>query len=226
MISRIYWTLWRRHWLRLTVPGFSAAPTAFASRSSRFEGHNRIYAACTVIESQLGRFSYVSRGARVVNSAVGRFCSIGPEALVGGLGVHPTRWLATHPVFYSSRRQTGGVTFSPNSQLEELPGVTLGHDVWIGARAIVLDGISIGSGAVVAAGTVVTEDVPPYAIVGGVPARIVRKRFDEATIERLLRLQWWTWPVDRLRAAAAEFAREDVESALRQLEMNALRHAE
>ena len=224
MIARLYWTLWRRFWLTLTVPGFSAAAGSRASRSTRFEGYNQIYDRATVLDSDLGMFSYVSRGARVCNCSVGRFCCIGPESLIGGLGVHPTRWISSHPVFYSSLRQTGGVTFSPNSQIEELPGVTLGHDVWIGARAIVLDGVKVGTGAIVAAGAVVTEDVPPYAMVGGVPARTVRKRFDDASIDRLLELQWWTWPIDRLRTAASEFSKDDVAEALRQLDLIATRH--
>jgi acetyltransferase-like isoleucine patch superfamily enzyme len=224
VIARLYWMLWRRHWLRLTVPGFSAAATSCASRSALFEGRNRIYEGGTVLDSELGLFSYVSRGARVVNCSVGRYCCIGPEALVGGLGVHPTHWISSHPVFYSPRRQSGGVTFSTSQHLEELPRVTLGHDVWIGARAIVLDGIKVGTGAVVAAGAVVAEDVPPYAVVGGVPARPIRQRFEEATVARLLAMEWWNMPVAELSAAAAEFRRDDIGEALQHIESRAARH--
>lgn len=223
MIARLYWTLWRRFWLGLTVAGFSAAARSYASRSTRFEGRNRIYENGTVLDSELGLFSYVSRGARVANCSVGRYCCIGPEALVGGLGVHPTRWISSHPVFYSPRRQTGGVTFSPDQHFEERPRVTLGHDVWIGARAVVLDGMKVGTGAIVAAGAVVAEDVPPYAIVGGLPARLLRPRFDAATAARLLALEWWTWPADRLEAAASLFRSDDVAGALQELEAMAPR---
>jgi len=84
----------------------------------------------------------------------------------------------------------------------------IGNDVWIGAGATLLGkggGLTIGDGAIVGAGSVVTKDVPPYAIVGGNPARIIRYRFDEAIIRRLLALKWWDWPVERIMAAKEDF---------------------
>ena len=82
----------------------------------------------------------------------------------------------------------------------------IGNDVWIGYEAVVMAGVHIGDGAVVAARAVVTRDVPPYAIVGGVPARIIRMRFDERTIARLLETAWWDWPADRIRRAIPRLA--------------------
>ena len=79
--------------------------------------------------------------------------------------------------------------------------ITLGNDVWIGYEAVILAGVTIGDGAIIGARAVVTRDVPPYAIVGGVPARLIRRRFDEATIESLLALQWWDWEPERIRRA-------------------------
>ena len=78
--------------------------------------------------------------------------------------------------------------------------IVVGNDVWIGYEAVILAGVTIGDGAVVAARSVVTRDVPPYTIVGGVPAKPIRKRFDEETVHRLLELRWWDWPTERIRA--------------------------
>ena len=79
--------------------------------------------------------------------------------------------------------------------------IVLGNDVWVGFEAVILAGVTIGDGAIIGARAVVTRDVPPYAIVGGVPARLIRRRFDEATIESLLALQWWDWEPERIRRA-------------------------
>ena len=77
--------------------------------------------------------------------------------------------------------------------------IIIGNDVWIGYEAVILAGVSIGDGAIVGARAVVTKDVPPYTIVGGVPAKPIRRRFDEATVARMLELQWWNWPDERIR---------------------------
>ena len=77
--------------------------------------------------------------------------------------------------------------------------IVVGNDVWIGYEAVIMAGVHIGDGAVIAARAVVTKDVPPYTIVGGTPAREIRKRFDEETIARLLELQWWDWPTEKIR---------------------------
>ena len=79
--------------------------------------------------------------------------------------------------------------------------VSIGHDVWIGTEALILSGVSIGHGAVIAARSVVTKDVPPYAIVAGVPARVIRSRFDPATVASLLRIAWWDWPREKIETA-------------------------
>jgi acetyltransferase-like isoleucine patch superfamily enzyme len=113
-------------------------------------------------------------------------------------------WLTTHPSFYSTLGQAG-MTFARQNAMDENASVQLGNDVWIGARSVVLDGVTVGDGAIVAAGAVVTGDVPPYAIVGGVPARIIRYRFEEAVIQELVAWRWWDLPMDQLAALAPGF---------------------
>ena len=175
------------------------------ARSCTFGRYNTLYEGAALDTVALGDVSYVSRGARVFNAAIGRFCCIGPEALIG-LGRHPTRqFVSSHPAFYSTRAQAQ-LTFVTQQKFEEFARVTIGNDVWIGARAIVLDGATIGDGAIVAAGAVVSGEVPPYAIVSGIPAKVARHRFDEATIEAIRRSRWWDLDLDVLRANADAFA--------------------
>ena len=107
-----------------------------------------------------------------------------------GLGMHPLQHLSTHPAFYSSGGQTR-LQLQQLDSLQESEKIHLGHDVWIGAHSLVMDGVRIGDGAVVGAGAVVTRDVPDYAIAVGSPAKVIRLRFDPATIALLKASQWW-----------------------------------
>jgi acetyltransferase-like isoleucine patch superfamily enzyme len=114
-------------------------------------------------------------------------------------------------VFFSTRKQSG-VTFADRDYFNEHAASVIGHDVWIGANVFVKDGTTINHGAIVAAGAVVTNDVPAYAIVGGVPAKIIRFRFKEDEIERLLQSEWWNWSETELQAAQKAFAQEGLDA--------------
>lgn len=197
----------RRFCLRFRLRGFRAHWLTFADSSCQFSEYNRLYKGSTLCNSALGRMTYVA-GAKIGNASVGNFCSIGPEAIVGGLGLHPSQFLSTHPAFYSRARQSGQ-TFSDTQDFNEDPPRTIiGNDVWIGARAIILDGVTVGDGAIVAAGAVVSSDVPPYAIVGGVPARVIRFRFTEETISRLTKWRWWDLPNSELQKLKPYFIKD------------------
>jgi acetyltransferase-like isoleucine patch superfamily enzyme len=176
------------------------------------QGPNVIYKNCSLAMTTLGAYSYIAEGANASRVTFGRLCSVGP-AFKSGFGNHPTTFVSTSPIFYSTRKQCG-VTFAEENSFEENLDTNVGHDVWIGANVYVRDGVSIGHGAIVAAGSVVTQDVPPYTIVGGVPARNIKLRFNQETIERLLELEWWNWSETKLRAAQRWFAQNDVESFL------------
>jgi acetyltransferase-like isoleucine patch superfamily enzyme len=169
-----------------------------------FGRHNVIYDNVFLRDVSLGDFTYVSTGCRLHNTSVGKFGCIGPEVL-SGLGMHPSRdFVSVHPVFYTPETASG-MSFTSDAKFDEYKTVAIGHDVWIGARAILLDGVVIGNGAVVGAGAVVTKNVPPYAVVGGVPARIIRYRFTPEQIESLEASQWWDWDLDRLKAHHESF---------------------
>lgn len=162
---------------------------------------NRIYDNSILTQVDLGDFSYVNANCNINHTKIGKFCSIGQHVKCG-LGAHPARgFVSTHPIFYSTMKQCGA-NFVSTDKFHEIAPVEIGNDVWIGCCAIIRDGVKIGDGAIVAAGAVVVEDVQPYAVVGGVPAKLIRYRFDEDTINKLTLLKWWdkdiNWIKDRL----------------------------
>lgn len=157
-------------------------------------------------EISIGRHTYGLSRRMVAGASmdaplkVGAFCSIGPDVLFFSKADHPVDLPSTYP-FRTMIWEPGG----PNRDAVTKGGITVGNDVWIGARAIILSGVTIGDGAIVAAGAVVTRDVPPYAIVGGNPARIIRKRFTDEQIGALLDLAWWNWPDARIAELGEAF---------------------
>lgn len=159
---------------------------------------------------QLGDYSYISKNADISNCVIGKFCSIGPNFCCG-LGLHPTNGVSTAPMFYSTAKQNG-MTLCKEDKFEETKQTVIGNDVFIGANVTVLDGVMIGDGAVIGAGAVVVDNVPPYAVAVGMPAKVVKYRFDDATIKMLLAKQWWNWTEAELKKVERYFW--DVKSCL------------
>jgi acetyltransferase-like isoleucine patch superfamily enzyme len=175
--------------------------------SVQFAGTNKVYKYARLRDVRMGCFSYVSRGTQVYNAQVGSFTCIGPEVIIGP-GEHPVRgYVSSHPAFYSTLAQAG-TTFSDRDYVEEIPRTLIGHNVWIGARAVVRAGVRIGDGAVIAAGAVVVKDVEAYTVVGGVPANFIRNRFDEEVKREVIASEWWNWPTEKLNKHAASFRSE------------------
>ena len=164
--------------------------------SASFEGANYI-GRNSKFEGSMGYASYIGDNC-AISAGIGRFCCIAADVKTVN-GFHPTSgFVSIHPAFFSDGNCTG-VTFSHEKQFEEFRyadkerklAVQIGSDVWIGRGAMLIAGITIGDGAVIGAGAVVTKDVPPYTIVGGCPARTIRKRFTDQEIEFLLHDAWW-----------------------------------
>lgn len=176
---------------------------AKVAASTQFGGCNRIGAG-SVFSGRLGKYSYLGEDCRI-NAEIGKFCSVGNGVVTAG-GTHPTRmWASTHPAFYSAVKQCGTSFVSQELFDETTPPAQIGNDVWIGTGALLVGGITVGDGAVIAAGAVVTKDVAPYTIVAGNPARELRKRFSDEDITSLLETRWWDRPEDWLKAHAACF---------------------
>lgn len=150
----------------------------------------RLFQGCYVDRgAKIGRRTYLNMYSYIEgNVTLGRYCSVGMRCVIGA-SAHPTEFLSTSPEVYHARTLAD---WNPVCHTQ------IGHDVWVGAGAIVKGGVKIGNGAIIGAGAVVTKDVPPYAIVGGVPARVLRYRFDEATIEQLEKSAWWELPHEKI----------------------------
>lgn len=199
--DRIKWLAFRRP--NLKKINSRAHWSAYVDSLSVLSENHNFEKGVLIHDSNIGRHTYFAK-SKVVRADIGAFCCIGPEVVIGGLGAHPTHYISTHPVFYSTRLQSGK-TFAENNLIEEISRVKIGNDVWIGARAIILDGINVGDGAIIAAGAVVSKDVPPYAIVGGVPAKVIRYRFSPEVIASLLEWKWWKYPDYVLKNLAKDF---------------------
>ena len=180
---------------RFTCKQIFIASSAHLGKNCIFEGKNRICKECQVSNSYLGYASYVGDRAKIVSAKIGRYCSIAPNVVFTS-GKHPSHtFVSTHPAFFSTKRQAG-FSFTDKQLFQEYSSDSLyhtfiGNDVWIGEGAIILEGVTIGDGAIIAAGAVVNKDVPPYAIVAGVPATVKKYRFDEDQIDFLLNFKWW-----------------------------------
>ena len=176
-----------------------------------FEGGNKIENNSFFKNSVLGYGSYIGERGSFISTKIGRYCCIGPDVHTI-MGTHPvSEFVSTHPAFFSTRKQAG-FTYVDKDCFEEIVfadenenAVVIGNDVWIGARATILQGVTIGDGAIIAAGAVVTKDVPPYAIVGGIPAHIIKYRFNEDDIEFITRNPWFDKPAEWLQTNAAAF---------------------
>ncbi|OOQ57084.1 CatB-related O-acetyltransferase [Mucilaginibacter pedocola] len=177
-----------------------------------FEGFNVIGNKAIIGSSHIGLGTYVSAASVIKDTFIGRFCSIGSN-IQTGMGTHPSKiFVSTHPAFFSVEKQAG-FSFVNQNRFEEFVYADaekkliaiIGNDVWIGNNVIITDGVTIGDGAIVAAGAVVTKDVPPYAIVAGVPAKVLRYRFEPAEIDYLLQIKWWNWGMEKLRRNSPAF---------------------
>lgn len=198
----IVWKAFRRYKLMLQLEGFYAHWDTYASITCQFSDYVKIYRGAILNNVTIGAYTYVSY-SRINNATIGSFCSIAADVNVGP-GEHPTNFLSTHPVFYSDSSIFGQVN-TMKLDFEENRRITIGNDVWIGLGATVLNGVSIGDGAIVAAGSVVTKDIPPYAIVCGVPARVIKYRFPDCVIEKLIQLSWWNLPMEEIIAFSDRF---------------------
>jgi len=168
-------------------------------KQSSFEGMNQIYPN-TIFYGHLGLGSYIAENCELINAKIGRFCSIAPNVKCNN-GIHPTTspFVSTAPCFYSLnlKKAQSGSSFAQKQMFKEYRttesgySLEVGNDVWICENVFLNGGIHIGDGAIILAGAVVTKDVPAYAVVGGVPAKVIKYRYDDETIQFLLSTKWW-----------------------------------
>jgi phosphonate metabolism protein (transferase hexapeptide repeat family) len=162
--------------------------------------------------AELGDFSYLGPRCIVGDATIGKFCAIAAEVRIGAPN-HPMDRPSMHrftycPEYYSADAVRDHAFFDRRKQ----DRAVIGNDVWIGHGVIVLPGVKVGDGAVLAAGAVVTKDVQPYTIVGGIPAKFIRERFTRTIAERLTSIAWWNWPFETIMERLADFQSSDIEA--------------
>jgi acetyltransferase-like isoleucine patch superfamily enzyme len=174
----------------------------------------------TVYSCRIGRHSVLNGAYIGEKTTIGRYCQAALGSQIG-IGGHPTDWLSTHFFQYRDHFEPypSDHPESLYGKFEETQPTSIGSDSWVGSNAFIKSGVTVGPGAIIAAGAVVLDDVPPYAIVGGVPARTIRLRFPEPTIARLLRVRWWEFPHE----AVSRLPFNDVERSLDILEQRIAR---
>lgn len=188
-------------------------PTAEV-RDSRLGRYTAVGARTSLRETQMGDYSYIVNDGEVIYATVGKFCSVAAHVRINP-GNHPTERAAqAHFTYRASQYFPGEADEAAFFERRRAAPVRLGHDVWIGHGAVILPGVTIGTGAVVAAGAVVSKPVPPYTIVAGVAARPIRQRFPSEIAARMMRLSWWDWSHEALRAALPDFRSLSAEAFL------------
>jgi phosphonate metabolism protein (transferase hexapeptide repeat family) len=173
-----------------------------------------IGARTILLETEVGDYSYIVNDSNVAYTKIGKFCSIAAMTRINP-GNHPMhRASQAHFTYRASSYFSGEADDADFFEWRRAHRVVIGHDVWIGHGAIVLPGRSVGDGAVIAAGSIVTKDVTPYTIVAGNPARPIRQRFPTPIAARMEKLEWWHWSHERLRLALPDFRRLSAEEFL------------
>lgn len=159
--------------------------------------HVKVLPQSNLLRVTIGKYTYIGKLCTMQDVIIGAFCSVGSFVSVGG-GVHPTGLPSTSPVFYDKNNIfKKSFLIAENNTHDHLKTI-IGNDVWIGDSCYIKAGVSIGDGAILGAHSVITHDIPPYAIVAGVPARVIRYRFDETIIEALMKIKWWLWEDDKI----------------------------
>lgn len=171
---------------------------------SQIHRTSKVEAGSELVNCSMGKHSFCGYFCEIANCDIGAFCSIANSVVIGG-SQHPMEWVSMSPVFYEGRDSVK-MKFSTH-QREMSKRTIIGSDVWVGSRAIIKQGVKIGVGAVIGMGSVVTRDVEPYAIVGGNPAKLIRKRFSDDEIKKLLDSKWWEFPDEKLKKLGYLFNR-------------------
>lgn len=153
--------------------------------TSELHEYSRVATYADIKNSKIDKYTSIGRNTRVINAKIGKFCSVSWESTIGAT-MHHYKRITINAFPYVP--EMGGFVAARNQEIIE---TNIGNDVWIGCNSVILPGINVGDGAVIGAGAVVTKDVPPYAIIAGVPGEIIAYRFEEDIIERLIKLQWW-----------------------------------
>ena len=195
----------RRYQMKKRFSNTTFYANAFADNTCILGENTVLFQSTNVLNSSIRKYTYVQANSNIYNAEIGPFCSIASGVTIG-LAEHPTHMVSTSPIFYDNTQPLPYFFTDKKLFSENLPRTTIDADVWIGQGVMIKSGITIGVGAVIGAGAVVTNDVDPYSIVGGVPAKLIRKRFDEDICEELLESKWWEIDENKIQKIAPYFS--------------------
>ncbi|MEF3309004.1 CatB-related O-acetyltransferase [Paenibacillus sp. GYB004] len=171
-------------------------------KNSYIDKTAKVCSASHLVNVSMGKYSYVGNSCTVINARIGNYCSIADNCIIGGLG-HPIDWVSTSPIFHEGKNIFGKNFSNHEYRLGKM--TSIGNDVWIGSNCLIKSGLSIEDGAIIGMGSVLTKNVGAYEIWAGNPARLIKKRFADETIEKLLNSKWWDYDLIELRQKAAYF---------------------
>lgn len=201
IIKKIVWHIASRKYRKL-CPGFKGSVLGVTIDNCTFDNHVFVAHHAQMQDSHVGDYSSVGRFSKVRETDIGKYVSIGWDVTIGA-PTHPFKSATTCAMTY--RKEYDVVDFDANYPQKR---TTIGNDVWIGCDVTIIAGVHVGDGAVIGAGAVVTRDIPPYEIWGGVPARKIGARFEAETIDILETVKWWTWNTDDLKKCLDLFNKE------------------
>ncbi|MBL4936334.1 CatB-related O-acetyltransferase [Clostridium sp. YIM B02515] len=213
MLGNLIRTLYINTFMKVKLKKNNNTSLSYLSKDVVLEDYIVIGAECKISNGVfIGRGTAIGENAFINHcKIIGRFCSIARNVSIG-IGNHPKQFLSTSPIFYSKSRGLVNVD-SYDYRKEDLPAI-IGNDVWIGENVLIMNGVKVGNGAIIGAGSVVTKDVVDYSIVGGVPAKIIKMRFNEDVMKKLINSRWWEKDLDVL--SKLEFT-SNIEDVINQL---------